>query len=281
MKFFLSDEQVKNVSKYGLFLINIIALGFIILIGLAIINYPGNYDFFTSYLSDLGQKMADGFDNSTSSLLFTTAMILAGILSALFWFLSQNVIYHSFDLPLKYKVPILIGSVIGFISTFFNALIGVFPLDTQQQNHYLVGAIFFSLAGLACTLYALFFIYIFFLDKKPDRVIEYSLASFLIPIIFALILTGFISQIPSYVIYILIAFLILLNLLFMVVFKSFITYLSYIVSFSMIVLEALIVMLIIGSGLKGIIEVTFIIGIVAFIMTNNIRLLKLEEKKEI
>ena len=62
----------------------------------------------------------------------------------------------------------------------------------------------------------------------------------------------------------------------MVVFKSFITYMSYIVSFSMIVLEALIVMLLIGSGLEPIIEVTFILGIVAFIMTNNIRILKLE-----
>lgn len=276
MQFFLNDLQVKKLSKFGLFLINILSIVFIALIGLAIYYYPSNYSFFGNYLSDLGQKMANGLDNSTSSLLFSLAMFTAGLLSAVFWFLSQNVIYNSIKLPLKYKLPILIGSVIGFISAIFNALIGIFPLDTQPDNHYLVGAIFFSLAGLACTLYALFFIYLFFLHKTPANTIKYSIISFLIPIVFALVLTAFVSQISSLIIIILVTLLVLLNLLFMFKFKSLINYMSYIVSFSMIVLEALIVMLLIGSGLEPVIEVTFIIGIVAFIMTNNIRILKLE-----
>ncbi len=267
---------MRKLSKFGLILINLLAIIFIIFILLAIYYYPGQYNFFGNYLSDLGQKMVGGVDNSQSSLLFTSAMITAGILSAIFWFLSQNVIYHSINLPLKYKAPILIGSVIGFISAIFNALIGFFPLDTQPDTHYLVGAIFFSLAGLACTMYALFFIYLFFLQKTPERTIQYSLISFIIPVLFGLALTAIISKVSSIIIVALVTLLILLNLAFMVVFKSFITYLSYILSFSMIVLEALIVLLLIGSGLEPIIEVTFILGIVVFIMTNNIRILTLE-----
>ncbi len=276
MRFFLNDQEVKKFSKYGLFSVNIFALGFILLVGLAFYNYAGSYNFFHNYLSDLGRTVADGNNNSTSSNYFTAAMIVAGILSVIFWFLSMNVIYNSISLPLKFKLPVLLGSIIGIISAIFNALIGIFPLDTQTRNHYLVGAIFFSLAGLACILYALFFVYLFFHHKTPEKKVEYSILSFLIPIVFALALTAIINDISASLIIIIITVLIVLNLLFMFAFKSFIDYMSYIISFSMIVLEVLIVILLIGSGLKPVIEVTFILGIVVFIMTNNIRILSLD-----
>ena len=274
MRFFLNDQEVRKLSKYGLFLVNIFAVAFILLIGLAIYYYKGNYSFFHNYLSDLGRTVVDGHSNSTSSHYFTAAMITAGILSACFWFLSMNVIYNSIDLPLKFKFPILIGSVIGFISAIFNALIGFYPLDTEQSNHYLVGAIFFSLAGLACTLYALFFVYLFFHYKKPEKKVEYSILSFLIPVIFALVLYAIINDISSFYIIVLLVILVILNLIFMFAFKSFINYMSYVVSFSMLVLESLIVMLLLGAGLQPVIEVTFILGIVVFIMTNNIRIIR-------
>ena len=274
VRFFLNDQEVRKLSKYGLFLVNIFAVAFIILIGLAMYNYKGDYSFFHNYLSDLGRTVVNGHSNSTSSHYFTAAMITAGLLSACFWFLSMNVIYNSINLPLKFKLPILIGSVVGFISAIFNALIGFYPLDTQSSMHYLVGAIFFTLAGLACTLYALFFVYLFFHYKNPEKKIEYSIISFLIPIIFSLVLYAVIKDISGLYIIFLVIVLIILNLVFIVAFKTFIKYLSYIVSFSMIVLEALIVMLLIGSGLQPVIEVTFILGIVVFIMTNNIRIIR-------
>lgn len=275
MRYFLDDQEVKNISKYGLFLVNIFALGFILLIGIAIYTYSGSFDFFHNYLSDLGRTVVNGNTNSTSSLYFTSAMIVAGILSAIFWFLSMNVIYNSINLPLKFKSPVLAGSVIGFISAIFNVLIGFFPLDTQTQNHYLVGAVFFSLAGLACTLYALFFVYLFFHQKTPEKQVQYSVLSFLIPILFALALAAIINDISAIYIIIIVAILIILNLILVFAFKTIINYLSYIISFSIIVLESLIVILLLSSGIKPIIEVTFILGIVVFIMTNNIRILSI------
>ena len=275
MRFFLKDNEVETLSKYGLFLINFLAVVFIALIWLAIHSYPGNYNFLSNYLSDLGRKTVGGYDNSTSSMYFTLAMIFAGIIGIIFWLLSQNVIYLSdIEIPFKFKYFVLIGSIIGFISAIFNILIGFFPLDTQQQNHYLVGEIFFSLGGIACTLYAIFFIYLFFYHKTDSKVFEGSILSILIPIAFAFLLLGYINDISEYNIILLIILLMILNIIFVFAFMSLLDYLSYIISFSMIVLESIIVMLLLSYGLKPINEVTFVLGIIVFIMTNNIRILR-------
>ena len=45
MRFFLKDNEVETLSKYGLFLINFLAVVFIALIWLAIHSYRGNYNF--------------------------------------------------------------------------------------------------------------------------------------------------------------------------------------------------------------------------------------------
>ena len=275
MKFVLSDEQVNKYSKFGLIFVGFLSFLFMFLILGAIILFPGEYSFFNSYLSDLGRKMTiEGYNNSTSSLLFSLAMILAGIATGLFWIFSQAVIYHSVPIQLKYKAPILIGSIFGLISAIFNMFIGIFPLDTETTMHYFVGAIFFSSVSIALFFYSIFFIYLFIKDKTSKLVI-YTIISLIVPIGFAMIIIAYLNDIPTYLIMFLVFLFLLVNVIAQMWFKHLVNYLSFIISVSFIILLTLLVLLVIGTGIRPIIEIAFLIGLVAFVMTNNFKILRL------
>lgn len=275
MGIFLSDEQIKKFSKWGMILIGFLSFAVLGLIILAMINYPGEYDFFKNYISDLGRKFTEeGYDNSISSSIYMLAMLMLGLVSTGFWFFSQNIVYHVFKTKWKYLV--ILGSLSGIISSIVIGLTGFFPLDTASEMHNLLGMIYFALGGIALSLYSIFFIVLFFSNKDDIKVIVYAVISVIIPIIFAFIVVGILDEISTVYIVGLVLLLLIVNVVFLFAFKNFISYLSYLISFSMLVLEVTIVLLVISVGIKPIIEVSFVLGMVTFMMINNARIIELD-----
>lgn len=85
LTFLLKTEINKNFQKIGLSVSLILFFIFIFLIGLAILFFPDKYNFFTSYLSELGVTTTiHGYTNPTSSKFFSFAMIIFGLFSAVF-----------------------------------------------------------------------------------------------------------------------------------------------------------------------------------------------------
>jgi hypothetical protein len=276
MGIFISDERIKKLSKFGQILIGLLSFAVLGLVLLAIYFYPGQYNFFTNYISDLGRTVTpEGFDNSTSSSIYLLAMLMMGLVSLGFWFFTQNVIYHAFTTKWKYLV--ILGSFLGMLSSVAIGITGFFPLDTQQSTHNLLGVIFFVLGGIAMGLYAVFFIILFFIDKDIEKLIIYSIISVFVPLIFAFIVIGILDQISSVYIIILVGVLLITNLIFQLAFKSFINYLSYIISFSILVLEFALVLLITSLlTVSAVMEVTFVLGMVAFMVINNVRIFEID-----
>ena len=243
---------------------------FIGIVALSIMIYPGGFDFVNDYLSNLGRTVTKDLDpNPTSSVMFTVAMIFGAIVSLSFWLFSLN-IFNAFYTS-GYKWLPMLGGAIGAVSTPFMALIGVFPVNLEPANHYLVGMIFFSLAGVAMTTYALFFIWLFLSSYSGIKLLVYGAISLLIPLLAGFALT-FASAIPSWIIILIVGSGIVLSLILGTKFPDFDDFLSHIASVTILVLMIAIVVVLFGAGLFPLLEASFILGIIGFMMASHFRL---------
>jgi len=99
-------------------------LQFFILTFLAAFLYPGGYDYFGYYFSDLGAVAARNGDPNLFS------RILCKILGK-------------------------IGSILGVVSSPFLIAVALFPLDTQLNSHFLATLVFVLLFVSATLLYSI------------------------------------------------------------------------------------------------------------------------------
>jgi hypothetical protein len=149
--------------RVGVFrLIVLIGLLFYLLITLSMLLYPGGtkadphtqgYSFFTNFLSDLGQTVSlSGQPNIPSMVLFLTAMVLAGIATALFSLCFTQLFTLS---PFTIRFSRL-GALSGLIAGLCLIGVGVVPEDLISWLHnfciyaalviFVVAYIFFFLA---------------------------------------------------------------------------------------------------------------------------------------
>ena len=150
--------------------------------------------------------------------------------------------------------------------------------------HLTVGWIFFILASAACIIYGVLFVYLFLKNKSEEKALFWLIVTVIIMVLVAVVYDLFREQNITDQLVIIIIWLIVvimfLNLLLMFKFDSLISYLSYFISF--VLITAVIVILLLYATIHGLIpvmEVSFIIVISAFVMTNNLELFKLERKK--
>ena len=166
MSFLLKTEIDKNFQKIGLLVSLILFFLFILFIILAMLFFPDKYNFFTSYLSELGVTTTiHGYTNPTSSKFFSFAMIVFGLFSTVFWSFSQNVLRFDNPLPVNFEKIIAVGSTAGFLSSIPSFLIGIFPFNYENPIHITLAWFYFILAGIACLSYSILFIYQFFNNK--------------------------------------------------------------------------------------------------------------------
>lgn len=287
MVFLISEDLGKRGDRLAIGLISILSLGFIGLIALAIYFYPDTYSFFSNYLSDLGMTVTSphNYDNSTSSMIFTVAMVVVGILSFAFWAVSQNVLRYNVKPKLGKKATalVILGCLLGIASSPFGAAIGFFHYNTDKSMHLTMGWIFFILASGACLIYSVLFIYLFMSDTSRQN--TYTITALIFTVIGAVGLYFMIKDnLASLIMPIIIGFLLLvmvLNVFSYYKFKILISYLSFFVSFIFIVSIIAVLALYFTVGLKEFIEVTFIVIISAFLMTNNLELFKIEKEDSV
>lgn len=138
-------------------LLALFSLAFLVLIGAAIYYYPDPFDFFTTFLSDLGSARADsGALNPISSVLFSLAMIFGAITLFLFFAFSPKLLRHISGSN-KSSLKLKIGMVAGLVSCLGLLGISAFRLDLQKNLHYASGILFFIPIGVATILYSWYF----------------------------------------------------------------------------------------------------------------------------
>jgi len=125
---------------------------FIILTLLAVIFYPGGFDFYSQYFSELGATMArNGELNSISSSLFLVANFVIGLTLIPFWLEIPSILGDKRGL----KVARKLGSVLGLMSSPFIIGAACYPIDTQLKMHYQMFMVFFPLFNVASLIYSI------------------------------------------------------------------------------------------------------------------------------
>jgi len=127
-------------------------LQFIILTFVAGIFYPGGYDYSNYYFSDLGAVMArNGEVNLISSKIFTAALTVVALTFIPFWIIIRSL----FTKSRIERVLSSVGSALGLLSSPFIIGVGMYPIDTKLETHFIVTLTFFSLFTVASLLYSI------------------------------------------------------------------------------------------------------------------------------
>jgi hypothetical protein len=125
---------------------------FLLLTLLAALFYPGGYDYFGYYFSDLGAVEArNGEPNPISRSLFLMALTIIALSLIPFWL----IIHRLFRESTVEKILSILGSALGLLSSPFTIGVGLFPIDTQLETHFIVTLILVSLFALASLLYSI------------------------------------------------------------------------------------------------------------------------------
>ena len=141
-----------NISRVACIVTFSGVLQYLLLTFLAAFFYPGGYDYFSYYFSDLGAVAAkNGELNSISSTLFSVTLTIVALALIPFWLIIRSLFTES----TTEKVLSTLGSVLGLISSPFIISVALFPIDTHLETHVLVTLIFFSLFVLASLLYSI------------------------------------------------------------------------------------------------------------------------------
>lgn len=124
---------------------------FFLLTFLAVFFYPGGFDYFGYYFSDLGASVAkNGEPNPISSTVFSVTVITVALTLIPFWLIVRSLLAESrFE-----KVLSMLGSFLGLMSFPFLIGVALSPIDTQLETHILMTLIFFSLFVVATLLYS-------------------------------------------------------------------------------------------------------------------------------
>jgi len=125
---------------------------FLLLTFLAAFFYPGGYDYFGYYFSDLGAVIArNGEPNSISAILFSVALTMVALGLIPFWLILRSIFTES----RVGKVLSTLGSISGLTSSPFIIGVALFPIDTQLDTHILATLIFFSLFVSSTVFYSI------------------------------------------------------------------------------------------------------------------------------
>ena len=144
--------EIRSIGRLACLVTVFGVLQFFLLTFSAAFFYPGGYDYFGYYFSDLGAVAArNGEPNLISSKLFSVALTVVALALVPFWFVIRSLFAES----RVEKVLSTLGSALGLISSPFIIGAALFPIDTQLNTHILVTLIFFSLFVLATLLYSI------------------------------------------------------------------------------------------------------------------------------
>lgn len=152
MKIDLFIDYLKGFRKLAIVVTIFGVFQFFLLTSLAAFFYPGGYDYFGYYFSDLGAVVArNGELNSISKTLFSLTLIVIALILIPFWLIIRSLFIESRREIILSKI----GSILGVISSPFIIGIALFPIDTQLESHILATLIFILLFIAGVLLYSI------------------------------------------------------------------------------------------------------------------------------
>ena len=129
--------ETKSIGRLAC-LVTVFGVGqFLFLTFLAALFYPGGYDYFGYYFSDLGAVNAgNGEPNSISRSFFSMALTIIALALIPFWL----IIHRLFRESAVERILSILGSALGLLSSPFTIGVGLFPIDTQLETHFVARA---------------------------------------------------------------------------------------------------------------------------------------------
>ena len=152
MGFNLAIDDFKSFGRLACLSTVFAALEFLLITFLAAIFYPGGYDYFGYYFSDLGAVVArNGTSNSFSSALFLITLTLTGIFMIPTWLILPSLFKES----IYEKITSYIGTGFGLLATPLLIGVAIFPMDTEPDLHTFYARYFFLAFGTAILIYSI------------------------------------------------------------------------------------------------------------------------------
>ena len=137
---------------------------FVLLTLSAAMFYPGGFDIYRQYFSELGATTAsNGGLNSVSSSLFLVANRVIALTLIPFWLEVPSLLEDTKGMRAAGRL----GSALGLMSTPFMMGIAIYPIDTQLEMHFRTFLIFFPLFNVASLLYSTAIMLDHRVDGKP------------------------------------------------------------------------------------------------------------------
>ena len=151
----MRNLEIKDIGRAACIVSLLGVVQFFLLTFLAALFYPGGFDYFGYYFSDLGAVVAkNGEPNSISSTLFAVTVTVVALTLIPFWLIIRSLLTKS---KLE-KTLSMLGSALGLTTFPFLIGVAISPIDTQLETHILMTLIFFSLFVFATLLYSIAFI---------------------------------------------------------------------------------------------------------------------------
>ncbi len=149
-------QSFSENSQFSIILAAISLITYYLFIFLAIMYYPGGYDFWEYYYSDLGRVIAlNGERNNLSLIFFILAMLLSGTLFFPFW---RH--YYKIFLPYpKAKYFAFFGTGFGIMTNPLAIGIGLFPLDTALVMHVIISQGYYLFLAIAVLSFSIAILY--------------------------------------------------------------------------------------------------------------------------
>ncbi|MHA2143144.1 MAG: hypothetical protein ACXADC_07240 [Candidatus Thorarchaeota archaeon] len=153
---------------------------FVILSSIDMIIYPGGYNFFENYISQLGLSVINSVDTPLNWFLFAASTTLAGVFTVPFYLAIRTV----FTETGPQKTLSGIGTILGLAAAPCLAGIGIFAADLFLFEHAWSTIIFFVLTSFAIATYSIAIL------MKSDYHNVYSLVGVIVAIICLLHIYG-------------------------------------------------------------------------------------------
>ena len=137
---------------------------FVLLTLSAAMLYPGGFDIYGQYFSELGATTArDGGLNGASSSLFLVANLVIALTLVPFWLRTPSLLGDTRGM----RIVARLGSALGLMSIPFMMGTALYPIDTRPGMHLRMFLIFFPLFNAASLLYSVAMMLRRGVDKKP------------------------------------------------------------------------------------------------------------------
>ena len=148
----MAIEQLPDLRGIARLLVLYGVLQFFLLTFLAAFLYPGGYDYFNYYFSDLGATIARNDEvNTVSAALFFIALATVSITLVPLWLGLPKL----FSKSRVESVLSFLGSTTGLICSPLLLGVAIFPLDIQLEIHFVLVLLQFSLFSFAVLLYSI------------------------------------------------------------------------------------------------------------------------------